>query len=86
MAPGAWEVTHPWRTASDEVQLAALREALIAEAGNITNAAARLGVHRTHAMRLLKKHDLVQFAAELRQRAGNRTRGRQWHRKPPPSR
>ncbi len=63
-------MTRPWKVASDEVQLAAWREALVDAAGNISHAATALKISRAHATRLMKKFALVEFAAKLRIEAG----------------
>lgn len=62
--------TRSWVAASKEVQLAAFRKALTDQKGNVTRAATAIGVHRSHAMRLLKEFGLVKFAAELRVKSG----------------
>ncbi len=63
-------MTRPWKTASDEVQLATWREALTEHDGNISRAATAISISRAHATRLMKKFALVEFAADLRMKAG----------------
>lgn len=53
---------------------ARLRSALEDNGGNVSAAAAALGVGRQWATRLLRRYDLVEFAAQLRLQAG-RVRG-----------
>lgn len=65
-----------WNEVGREVQLAQWREALEAAGGNITAAARTMGFNPRHARRLTKEHELGVFAAELRQRAGNKRVGR----------
>lgn len=68
-------IVHPWKVAAsqthDEVQLASWREALEAQHGNISRAADVIGVSRSHAMRLMKKYALTEFAAKLREEFGS---------------
>lgn len=66
----AVEKQFPWETAADTVRLETFREALEKSSGNVTRAAAALELSRVHAMRLLKKYGLVEFAAQLRLKAG----------------
>jgi len=56
----------PWVIASNEVQLATWREALVASHGNIKRAAEAIGIARSHATTLTRKFGLVEFAAQLR--------------------
>lgn len=64
----------PWKVAAtkthDEVQLETWRAALEAQHGNISRAANEVGIARSHAMRLMKKYALTEFAARLREASG----------------
>lgn len=59
-------MAHPWDVASDEIKLTTWRAALLACKGNITHAAAQLGINRSHATRLMNKYGLHEYAAQLR--------------------
>lgn len=63
-------MTRPWKTAAENVQLKAWKQALVDAAGNISHAAKALDISRAHATRLMKKYVLVEFAAKLRVDAG----------------
>ena len=65
-------MTHPWRTVSDEKQLEVVRAALEAEKGNVTRAAEKLDLARSHLRKIVKKLGLEDFAAERRLAAGGR--------------
>lgn len=61
---------HVWDVAAKEVQLSALQDALSKSHGNISQAAKTVGISRSHAMRLVKKYELTEFAAKLRLKHG----------------
>lgn len=63
-------INHSWDTISTETQLKVWRDALIEERGNISRAAKLIFISRSHATRLMKKFELVEFAARLRVEAG----------------
>lgn len=61
---------HPWDVASDEIKLTTWRAALVAAKGNITHAAAAVGINRSHATRLMTRYGLHEYAAQLRLAVG----------------
>jgi len=67
------------KPAVDEARAKTWRTALEAAGGNISEAAHVAGINRSYAMRLTKKLDLTEWAAELRKKHGNQARGRPWH-------
>lgn len=66
----------PWNTASDEVQLATLRQALEQERGNIARAGRAIGISLRQAHRLVDKFELRAEAKQMRVRATGRATGR----------
>lgn len=65
-----------WRENADAVRLETFKDALTAANGNITEAAELVHVHRSHAMRLMKRFGLTEYATELRLKSGRGRRGR----------
>jgi hypothetical protein len=59
-----------WSAGVVEIKLGTWRDALVKAEGNITVAAVAARISRSYATVLMKKFDLVDFAAELRAKAG----------------
>jgi predicted outer membrane protein len=57
---------------SEQEQKAALEEALQAAGGNVSIAAAKLGLARSYMTKLVKKYGLREIAAQLRRERGAR--------------
>ncbi len=62
--------TPAWRASTDEFRVETMKDALTAANGNNTEAAELVHVHRSHAMRLVKKFELVEYARRLRVKGG----------------
>lgn len=67
---------HAWDVPFDESRLTELRAALEANGGNITKTAQSLGIVRQWVHELLITYSLVEFARELRVKAGGSSSGR----------
>jgi hypothetical protein len=59
-----------WDISTEALQLSALTTALEAAHGNITCAARAVGLSRQHATKLVRRYELVAFAAGLRLQCG----------------
>ncbi|HET6959528.1 MAG TPA: hypothetical protein VFI56_23205 [Vicinamibacterales bacterium] len=59
-----------WTPDVEKVKLEQWRAALVAAGGNITHAAKATEISRAYATVLMKRFDLIEFAAQLRARAG----------------
>ena len=59
----------PYQVMKDQAARDILRAAIEAESGNVTRAARRLGLQRTHLQRLLMRYKLRRVARELRRSA-----------------
>lgn len=55
-----------WDVGNDEIKKAMLTKALEAEHGNVTRAAALLGITRQHATKLVREVGLLPLAQSLR--------------------
>lgn len=60
-----------WSAGVDEIKLGTWRDALVRANGNITRAAIAVKISRSYATVLMKRFDLVTFAAELRAATGS---------------
>lgn len=58
------------------ITVADLRDAVEVACGNLTHAAAVLGVSKRHALRLAKRYALGDFARDLRQQVYGQVAGR----------
>jgi len=59
-----------WDVPVDEIKTDTLKAALVEASGIITHAATALGVSRQHVTKLMRRYDLVEFAAKLRVESG----------------